>query len=68
VDPKLLEGFKAIADNLPEGFKFSAGSIEDGEPAVLEYSGERTPEELKTDLDEFETLDKSVRKFIKCSA
>jgi CRISPR-associated protein Csd2 len=69
VDPKLLEGLRGMVNDLPSAFTFT-DAVED-EPATLEYSGELTPEELKTALDEMEIetqLPKQVRKFIEDTA
>lgn len=68
VEDKLLEPLQAVANDLPGAFKFTDADKENDEPATLEYSGEMTPEELKTELDDLETVEKDVRRFIEALA
>ncbi len=62
----LVANLREVSQDLPDAFTF-IDEVEE-EPAALEYSGELTPDELKTALDEIETLDKDVRKFIEATA
>lgn len=65
---QLIAGLKGVSSDLPSAFNFIDEDTDEQEPAVLEYSGELTPDELKSALDEIENLDKAVRKFVEATA